>query len=58
MGESIEPQLDVIIQLVKEGLNPKGGKSFSPNALTCVSMLAKAVGPKLNVNVIEDLVGT
>ncbi len=55
VGESIEPQLSVIIQLVKEGL---AGKSFCPQALTCVSMLARAVGPKLDSKVIEELVGT
>jgi FKBP12-rapamycin complex-associated protein len=69
--ENIISQLDVIVPLVKEGLvtpppkptssssaaNKSSSKSFPANkALTCVSMLAKAVGPKL-ANHLKDLVG-
>jgi len=56
--DHIDKHLAVIIGLVKEGLNPKGGKAFSTNALTCVSMLARAVGSKLTPHIMNDLVGT
>lgn len=45
--DHIEPQLQVIVGLVKEGITNRTRRTVSTAALTCVSMLARAVGPKL-----------
>ncbi|KYQ91695.1 protein kinase [Tieghemostelium lacteum] len=45
VGGSIKPYLDSIVILVKSALGK--GKQFCPEALTCISMLATAVGPTM-----------
>ncbi len=54
--DNIVPQLTTIVALIKENLKPKSSTTFNPNALTCVSMLARAVGAKL-IPHMKDLVG-
>jgi len=45
--DHIAPRLDECMELVKEGLSNRRNKAFANDALQCVSMLARAVGPKL-----------
>eukprot|EP00741_Cyanophora_paradoxa_P013833 tig00020710_g13353.t1 len=42
VGESIEPHLDAIVGLVKEGITVRRGRPFCVEGLTCVSLLARA----------------
>eukprot|EP01113_Clastostelium_recurvatum_P006582 TRINITY_DN1298_c0_g1_i1.p1 TRINITY_DN1298_c0_g1~~TRINITY_DN1298_c0_g1_i1.p1 ORF type:complete len:2380 (+),score=927.36 TRINITY_DN1298_c0_g1_i1:62-7201(+) len=46
VGGHIKPYLESIVGMIKTGISTKG-KQFSPEALTCISMLASAVGPSL-----------
>eukprot|EP01132_Coremiostelium_polycephalum_P005602 gene5602-6970_t len=43
VGGSIKPYLDSIVVMIKSALSSKG-KQFCPEVLTCISMLASAVG--------------
>ncbi|EAL66546.1 protein kinase, Atypical group [Dictyostelium discoideum AX4] len=46
VGGSIKPYLDSIVVMIKQGLMTKG-KQFCPEVLTCISMLASAVGQSM-----------
>ena len=43
----IVPKLGDIAELIRDGLTPRRRKPFCHEALACISMLAKAVGPAL-----------
>ncbi|EGC32838.1 protein kinase, atypical group [Dictyostelium purpureum] len=49
VGGAIKPYLDSIVVMIKQGLSTKG-KQFCPEVLTCISMLASAVGPSMYPN--------
>eukprot|EP00742_Colponemidia_sp_Colp-10_P007030 GILJ01007544.1.p1 GENE.GILJ01007544.1~~GILJ01007544.1.p1 ORF type:complete len:2402 (-),score=355.14 GILJ01007544.1:281-6541(-) len=55
VGDHITPYIDSIIALIKDGLTPRSRRPFCHEALTCVSMLPRAVGPAL-VPHMQDLV--
>lgn len=42
----IKPYLETTVGMIKKGLSANK-KEFCPEALTCISMLASAVGPAL-----------
>ncbi|KAF2071336.1 hypothetical protein CYY_007349 [Polysphondylium violaceum] len=49
VGGNIKPYLDSIVVMIKSALGTKG-KQFCPEVLTCISMLASAVGPSMIPN--------
>jgi len=53
----MRPQLDRIVACIKDGLTPKRGHPFCGQGLTCLRMLAAAVGPALTLHV-HDLLGS
>lgn len=54
--KQIYPYLDDIVKLVQVGLTPKPRRPICLKALTCLSMLSRAVGPRL-LPYMNDLLG-
>jgi FKBP12-rapamycin complex-associated protein len=55
VGHPIKAYLDQVIPHIKYALNVKNSKLYSIQALTCVSMLASAVGPAMQPHMHELL---
>ena len=51
----LKPFLERIVSSVREGLTPKRGRPFCGEGLSCLSMLAEAVGPPLALHMHELL---
>lgn len=58
VGPNIDPYLDSIVALVKDGLSNKNRRNFCQEALTCLAMLTQAVGTSMEshvLNLIDDM---